>query len=148
MPDNNDEEVIEIDEEAEQSMTAIVKKQLVSQVFEFKPDELISGSELGFGMYDIVLRTQGEYKRGELLMLSGNQYVKATSEGVASASSLVILADNITVGEEEYAKVMSYSSGRFKANKIILPYETESDSHDELIEAVKEKLMRMKIYLD
>ena len=144
--DNDNEE--EEEEEETQSMTAIVRKNLVSQVYEFAPDELISGSELGFGMYDAVLRTQGEYNRGELLMLSENQYIKATSAGVSSADSLVILAENITVGEDEYAEVLVYSSGRFKADKVILPYETASDSHDELIAAIKNKLMQLKIYLD
>ena len=136
------------DEEEPQSMTAVITKRLVEQVFTFEPDELISGSEIGFGMYDAVLRTQGEYKRGELLMLDDNQYVKATSAGLTTTTSLVILADNIEVGEEEYAEVMVYTQGRFMGSRIILPYETDSDSHDELIAALKPILLPYKIYID
>lgn len=129
-------------------MSAIVSKQLVEQTFDYEPNELISGSESGFGMYEVRLNTPGEYERGELLMLSGEQYVKATSEGVSSALSLVILCDDVTIGENEYAEEWAYSSGRFLGSKIKLAYETENDSHEELIEALKPVLMRMKIYID
>ena len=129
-------------------MSAIVSKNLVSQIIEVDPDDLISGSGANTGMYEVVLRTPGEYKRGELLMLSGNQYVKATSAGVASAASLVLLCDDVTFSENEYAQEWAYSSGRFLGSKIVLPYETENDSHDELLESIKPVLMRMKIYID
>lgn len=145
----DNEEIIEMEDELEeeQSMTAIVRKVLVTPIVEYEPDDLIAGSDANLVTYEVALRTQGSYKRGELLMLSENQYVKATSEGIASASSLVILADAVDVDEEEYAEVVVYTSGRFNADKVILPYETENDSHEELIEAVKPYLLRMQIYL-
>ena len=149
MPDDENEELTGgTQEEEPQSMTAVITKRLVEQEFTFVPDELISGSEIGFGMYDAVLRTQGIYKRGELLMLSDNQYVKATSAGLTTTTSLVILADNVEVDEDEYAEVMVYSQGRFMGSRIILPYETDSDSHEELIAALKPILLPYKIYID
>ena len=131
------------------SQMAIIEKSKVEAVYVFEPDELISGSEVGFGIYTIALRTAGNYKRGELLMMSGNQFVKATKDALASAESLVILSDDMEVtGEDNYAEVLAYSSGRFMAKKVILPYETEDDDHDALIEELRPVLLKFKIYLD
>lgn len=142
-------ERLELEKEKEvRYMSAIIRKGLVEQVFDFSPEELISGSASGLETYDIVLRTKGEYKRGELLMMDGNQFVKATKDKLSTAESLVILDESITVGDEEYAETMAYCTGHFFAKNVILPYETESDSHEELIEALRPVLMKFKIFLD
>lgn len=146
--EGEDDEGDDDDDGGEQSVSAIVEKGLVEQYFEFVPDELVTGSENGFGYYLAVLRTQGEYKRGELLMLSDNQYVKATSAGLSTATSLVILANSVTVGEDGYAEVSVYTTGRFRGSRVILPYEEDSDSHEELIAALRPVLLPYKIYLD
>ena len=96
----------------------------------------------------IKITTAGEYKRGTLLMESSTagEYVNATAAGIASNDCL-ILADDVEFSDGEYAECAAYFAGTFKADKVILPYETESDSHADLIAAIAPDLRKKFILL-
>ena len=96
----------------------------------------------------IKISTAGAYKRGTLLMESSTagEYVNATAAGTAN-KDCVILADDITILSNEYAEAAAYFSGTFKADKVILPYEQEADSHDTLIAAAANNLRKQNIIL-
>ena len=89
----------------------------------------------------IKIEVEGEFKRGTVFMRAsdGANFIAATAAGLATAKEIVILCDDITVGENEYTECV--------ANRVILPYESESDSHEELIEAIKPLLRPHGIYL-
>ncbi len=97
----------------------------------------------------IKIEAEGEFKRGTVFMRTsdGTNFIAATAAGLATAKEIVILCDDITIGENEYAECVAYFKGDFNANRVILPYESESDSHEELIEAIKPLLRPHGIYL-
>lgn len=111
------------------------------------PDDLIAGSK-GAVYVDIVkISTAGDYKRGTLMMSGADGYVNATQAGLATASGICILAEDINIGENEYAETPGYFEGEFNDARVIFPFETESDDHDALAEAVREPLRKSKIFL-
>ena len=111
------------------------------------PDDLIAGSK-GAVYVDLVkIATAGDYKRGTLMMTSADGYVNATQAGLATASGICILVEDITIGENEYAETAGYFEGEFNDARVIFPFETESDDHDTLVEAVREPLRKSKIFL-
>lgn len=111
------------------------------------PDDLIAGSK-GAVYTDIVkLATAGEYKRGMLMMAGADGYVSATQAGLATASGICILCDDVTVGENEYAETAGYFEGEFNDARVIFPFEGEGDDHDALVEAIREPLRNAKIFL-
>ena len=111
------------------------------------PDDLIAGNK-GAVYTDIVkLSAAGEYKRGTLLMAEADGYVASTEAGLSTSSGICILCDDITIGEDEYAEVPAHFEGEFNDGRVILPFETEDDDHDTLIEAIREPLRKAKIFL-
>ena len=66
---------------------------------------------------------------------------------LTTAKEICILADDATVASGEYAEVPAYFTGEFNDAKVIFPFETGSDDHDEIVEAVREPLRRSKIFL-
>lgn len=112
------------------------------------PDNLIAVN-WGSVYPDIVkVTSQGEFKRGTLLMTDGaGNYIASTKAGLTSANSFCILCDNVTIGENEYAETAAYFQGEFNDSKVIFPFETEEDDHDELIELARDNLRRSKIFL-
>ena len=111
------------------------------------PDDLIAGSK-GAVYVDLVkIATAGDYKRGTLMMAGADGYVNATQAGLATASGICILVEDITIGENEYAETAGYFEGEFNDARVIFPFETESDDHDTLVEAVREPLRKSKIFL-
>lgn len=111
------------------------------------PDDLIAGNHGAVHIDLIKIATAGTYKRGTLLMAGGDGYINATQAGLAAATGLCILCDDVTVGTDEYADVPAYFSGDFNDARVILPFEGEDDDHDALIEAVREVLRKNKIFL-
>ncbi|MBR0150253.1 MAG: hypothetical protein IJP89_02695 [Synergistaceae bacterium] len=111
------------------------------------PDDLIAGS-LGATYTDIVkVSAQGEYKRGTLLMPGTGGYVSATQAGLTSATSFCILCDDVTIGANEYAEIAAYFGGEFNEERVIFPFETESDDHATIIESAREPLRKCGIFL-
>lgn len=111
------------------------------------PDDLIAGSE-GAVYTDIVkISDAGEFKRGTLMMSGNDGYILATQLGLAAANGICILAEDVTVGENQYAETPAYFEGEFNDARIILPFEGESDEHDELIESIREPLRKSKIFI-
>ena len=110
------------------------------------PDELISG---WYTVSYIKLAGTGDILRGTLLMsTSAGTFTPATAEGVSSADELCILCDDVLQLEEgQTAKTEAYFSGTFKASEVILTYETENDSHAELIEAVRASMRKHNLLL-
>ncbi len=106
-------------------------------------DELIAGIFKGC---PIKISQAGEYKRGLLMMENNGEYIPATAAGTKN-KNCIILADDLTLVSGEYAEAAGYYFGRFKADKIILAYETENDSHDELIDAIRINLRMQHIEL-
>ena len=79
---------------------------------------------------------------------SAGTFTPATAEGVSSADELCILCDDVLLLEEgQTAKTEGYFSGTFKASEVILTYETESDSHSELMEAVRAPMRKHNLLL-
>lgn len=111
------------------------------------PDDLIAGSK-GAVHADIVkVVSAGEIKRGTLLMAGSEGYVVSTQAGIATATGLCVLCDDVTVGENEYAETAAYFEGEFNDARIIFPFESEDDDHDAIVESVLEPLRRAKIFL-
>ena len=111
------------------------------------PDDLIAGHYGAVHLDLIKIATAGTYKRGTLLMAGADGYVNATQAGLSTAAGLCILADDVTVGADEYADVPAYFTGEFNDARVILPFETEEDEHDELVDAIREPLRKSKIFL-
>ena len=111
------------------------------------PDNLIAGNA-GAVYRDIVkISTAGDFKRGTLLMAGADGYVPATQAGLATASSICILCDDVVIGENEYAETAGYFEGEFNDARVIFPFEGEDDDHGALVEAVREPLRKAKIFL-
>ena len=110
------------------------------------PDDLIPG---WYTVSYIKLAGTGDILRGTLLMsTSAGTFTPATAEGVSSADELCILCDDVLQLEEgQTAKTEAYFSGTFKASEVILTYETENDSHSELIEAVRASMRKHNLLL-
>lgn len=111
------------------------------------PDDLIAGSK-GAVYTDIVkVAVAGTFKRGTLMMSSADSYIPSTQAGLATASGICILSEDITIGENEYTETPAYFEGEFNDARIILPFEGDSDDHDELIETIREPLRKSKIFI-
>lgn len=111
------------------------------------PDNLIAVTH-GSVYPDIVKITgAGEFKRGTLLMAGADGYVASTKAGLSTAGSFCILCDDVTIGENEYAETAAYFQGEFNDSKVIFPFETAEDDHDELVELARDYLRRSKIFL-
>ncbi len=111
------------------------------------PDDLIAGSK-GAVYTDIVrVAVAGEFKRGTLMMAGADGYVAATQAGLATAGGICILSENITIGENEYTETPAYFEGEFNDARVIFPFEGEDDDHAALVEAVREPLRKVKIFL-
>ena len=118
-----------------------------SEVPTSPPDDLISGDRGAVYTDAVKLTSVGEFKRGALLMSGSNGYVTSTQAGISTASNICILADDVTINENEYAEVAAYFEGEFNDARIILPFETKDDDHNELIEAIREPLRAHKIFI-
>lgn len=121
------------------------------QVYDIpKHDELVQGEVTR----DHIRLNPGakELARGMLLMLNGDSFEPATATGAASSSELCICASDYTSESVETEEgsiylVWAYFSGTFKGSSIILPYETEEDDHDELIEVLRPALRKQNIFV-
>ena len=111
------------------------------------PDDLIAGNKGALYIDLIKLAVEGTFKRGTLLMAGADGYVASTQAGLSTAAGICILCDDITIGENEFAEVAGYFEGEFNDGRVILPFETEDDDHDALIEAIREPLRKSKIFL-
>lgn len=111
------------------------------------PDMLLVGPG-GAKHTDVVkVAAEGSFQRGTLMMASGDGYVPATAAGLSSATDFAILADDVTVGQNDHAELAAYFEGDFNEDAVIFPWETENDDHAEIVEAAREPLRRGKIFL-
>ena len=110
-------------------------------------DELIAGNKGAVYIDIIKISTAGTFKRGTLLMLGKEDYVPSTQAGIATAAGVCIICDDVTIGDNEFIETPAYFGGDFNDARVILPYETEADNHDALIEAIREPLRAKKIFL-
>lgn len=121
------------------------------QVYEIpKHDELVQGAVTR----DYIQVTPGtaEIRRGMLLMSSDAGFTPATKDGIAGAKEFCICCSDFPVetleGEDgSILLVWAYFSGTFKGTSIILPYETDEDDHDELIEALRVTFRSKNIFI-
>ena len=106
-----------------------------TQIFDsITPDDLIAGYYTGG---EVLLTGGAGLKRGTLLMSSGdNTFTPATKEGVPNAYELAILSETVPDDADEYGASV-YFNASVNGECIILPYETETDIHSELIEAIR-----------
>lgn len=97
----------------------------------------------------IIISTPGNYPRGTLLMSSDGTFIPATAEGLSAADDICILADNLSLVEDDgQALVAAYFSGVFNPDLIILPYELEDDNHYALLEVIAPILRQHCIFLN
>ncbi len=110
------------------------------------PDDLITG---WYTAAPIKLTGATEFSRGTLLMSTADgSFTPATSSGISSAEELAILCEDIKDLESgAVIRSEAYFSGDFLGTRIILAYETESDSHAELIEAVRAPMRKHNLML-
>lgn len=111
------------------------------------PDNLIAGNRGAVYTDFVKLSASGEFKRGTLLMAGADGYVASTQAGLATATGICILCDDITIGENEFAEVTAYFEGDFNEARVIFPFEGEDDDHEAIVEAVRETLRAKKIFL-
>ena len=134
---------------ADKELNAIEFQLVKNEATVYPPDSLVAGPR-GISYSEIIkIESVGSFKRGTVLMrVSGSQsFVPSTAEGLANAKEITILCDDIEIAEGEYAECAGYFGGDFNAAKVILPYESESDNHAELIEVVKPYLRAQGIFL-
>lgn len=81
------------------------------------PDSLIAGGSVEVGV--IKLTVAGEYVRGEVLMSSGDSFVKATSGGISTAEELCVICHGITLSEGEETEIYAYFTGRFNGQSLV-----------------------------
>lgn len=93
------------------------------------------------------ISTAGEYVRGELMMSGTGGFVSATKDGLASAEEICILCEDLILPDGQYAEVVGYFGGRFKAESVILPYETVDSVHAEELAAIEDILRKHKIFI-
>ena len=110
------------------------------------PDDLIQG---WYTVSYIKLAGTGDILRGTLLMsTSAGTFTPATAEGAASADELAVLCNDVLGLEEgQTARAEGYFSGTFLGTELILAYETETDSHADLIEAVRGTMRKHNLLL-
>lgn len=109
------------------------------------PDDLIAGASAFTGK--IAVTQTGDYKRGEILMRSGSEFVHGTVDGVTSASELCILCRNMTLTEGTRAEVYGYFMGAYNTKRVSLNGELLTDYDESEIETVTEALRKQKIFL-
>ena len=131
------------DNETQPSTGTQYERKLCEVIDPMPRDELIAGK---FESCAINITQSGGYKRGLLMMENNGDYIPATAAGVKS-KDCIILADDITLSSGEYAEAAAYYEGKFNAGKVILAYETENDSHADLINAIKDSLRKQGIIL-
>lgn len=126
----------------------LVEFQLIKDAGAVPPPDNLIATPGGAVHIDLVkFATQGEFKRGTLLMAGADGYVPATQAGLTTASNFCILCDNIEIGENAYIETAAYFDGDFHGEKVIFPFETENDDHDAIIELAREPLRKCKIFL-
>ena len=109
------------------------------------PDNLVQGTAR---ISEVKLSAEGKYKRGELLMSSGeNEFVSATSAGLASAIEICLLCRDCDVPASSTVYTAGYFMGTFSGDSIVLSYETEANDHASLIAEVAATLRRRNIYI-
>lgn len=109
------------------------------------PDELLCGD---YEANEIKLATAGDYSRGMVLIYDSGEYKKpAAAAGITGATEVCILCDDVTVPSGDYVIRSGYFKGRFNGKSVILAYEQDSDNHDTLLEAIRQKLRLQGIYI-
>lgn len=129
-------------------MVDLQLKKLISDVIKVpEAYELVAGNKGAVYVDAIKIATPGAYLRGTLLMSGSDGFVKATENGIKTASEVCILADDVLLENNEEAYVAAYFTGEFNDTKVIFPFEEEDDDHDEIVEVVREPLRKAKIFL-
>ena len=90
------------------------------------PDSLIAGGRIEVSV--IKLTGACEYVRGEVLMSSGDSFVKATSGGISSAEELCIVCKDITLEDGNEAEIYAYFGGHFNGQSLV--YDSSIDMAD------------------
>ena len=90
------------------------------------PDSLVAGGRIEVSV--IKLTGACEYVRGEVLMSSGDSFVKATSGGISSAEELCIVCKNITLNEGDEVEMFAYFGGHFNGQSLV--YDDSIDMAD------------------
>ena len=116
-----------------------IKFRKMSETYEVpEPDDLIQGDSESD---KIVVTGTGDIRRGTLLIStseSAGKFMKATSEAsLLICDEMCILCEDVTGLEagDEY-ETYGYFRGKFKGTRVILPYETDEESHEDLIESI------------
>lgn len=127
-----------------------VEIELINSVAEVPQPDMLSVGSGGVEHADVVkIATQGEFKRGTVLMnaAGSDEFAPCTAAGLNTADMFAILSENVNIGENEYADVVVYISGEFNENLVIFPWETEDDNHDEIVETARHALRKSGILL-
>ena len=129
---------------------SLVEVQLVSDAAAVPaPDMLLVGG-IASSYTDILhVVSAGELKRGTVLMSmpGSDEFTLCTEAGLSAAQVYAILAESVTIGENEYADVACYIAGEFNSELVIFPWEDETMDHDEVAESARGALRRSSILL-
>ncbi len=126
--------------------TTIYREKLTDIAEVPAPDDLVQGVAVPS---EIKLSVAGSYKRGELLMSSGeNEFTTATSAGLAGAAEICILCRDCEVPAGTTMYTAGYFTGTFSAGSVVLSWETEANSHAALIDEIRASLRRKAIFLN
>ena len=109
------------------------------------PDDLLAAGSAFTGK--IKVSAAGSYKRGEIMMRSGDGFVRGTQSGIASASEVCILCKDMELEDGETAEVSGYFMGHYNKRRVMLEGEMLTEYEAAETESVIETLRKHKIFL-
>ncbi|MBQ7264134.1 MAG: hypothetical protein IJR14_10515 [Synergistaceae bacterium] len=112
------------------------------------PDMLLVGQK-GAVHTDIVkVVATGELPRGTLLMpVDGGVWGPCTAAGLEEPRGFAILADSVTIGDDEWAEVAAYFEGDFNEAAVVFPWLEDEADRPAALELAREPLRQCKLFL-
>lgn len=110
------------------------------------PDDLVAGSAF-ITCAPLTITGTGEYHRGEILVKSGDSFVKGSKDSLAGASEIGICTADFELEEDSEMKLACYVMGHFSMRRIYLGGELLSTLTGQEQIAVQDSLRQHKIFL-
>ncbi|MBQ3396225.1 MAG: hypothetical protein IJG34_11300 [Synergistaceae bacterium] len=106
---------------------AVIKRKFYDSVEVIAADDLVQKNDVADYIH---VAGPCEYKRGQVLMSSGdNIFTAATSAGLASAKELCILCEDVNNKSEDNALTYGYFSGVFSQKRLIADFDVILEGH-------------------